>query len=177
MTWTYLDGFLIGEVGVGLEPGDFVRAEERPPEGDDRIGDLPRQEGLRAVLRARLTTNFRIQRLWLYNRLTVEARTRTFEEFDPFRDATFQHELSVEEAFAPMFRLARWDRFSQLWLYAEITVSGEVRFGLLDLRPSAGIIVEELFDGVTVNLDLYYSLRDSERVGGPGVLLFVWAYF
>lgn len=163
--WRYLDGFLVAGLWAGVEPGEFIRS--------DTSGD-GRDPGLRGVARLRLELNYRIAWLWLYNRATAEGRVRTFEERDPYRDAILGSELSFEEAFAPLIRVFSWSERSAAWLYAELTVAGEVRFGLLDLRPSAGVIVEDVLPGVTFDLDLYYSLRKASAVGGFGALFLVW---
>ncbi len=170
LEWRYLGGFLVSALQVGVEPGDYIRTD-RPTLDDGR------RPGFRAVARGRVELNWRFWRLWIYNRLTVEGRLRTFEERDPFRDAILGAELSFEEAFAPLFLVWRFSQRSAIWAYAEITVAAEVRFGLLDLRPSAGLILEEIWNGLTINLDVYRSLRDDSPVGGWGSLVFVWWRF
>lgn len=170
--YTLLDGFLVAEGWLGVEPGEFVSADVADPQGP--LSDLPRQAGLRGVARGRLTLNLRNDLFWLYNRLTVAGRVRSFAELDPFRAARLDTELSVEEAFAPMLRVASWGEESRLWMYGELTVEAEAHFGLLDLRPSAGLIAEEILDGVTVNLDIYRSFREGTRLEGFGALVFVW---
>ena len=170
---TLLQGFMINTLSLGVEPGEYVHADDGLTLLDAR-DNPPRRAGFRSVLRARSQLNFRPGWYWLYNRFTVEGRLRTFEELDPFRDGQFQTELTVEEAFAPMLRLATWSRGGALWAYTEITVSAEVSFGLLDLRPSAGVIIENLVPGLIINLDAYYGLRQDSAVEGFGVLAYVW---
>jgi hypothetical protein len=164
LEWRYLDGLLIGGLSLGAEPGAFIRATT--------IGD-ERELGVRALARARLELNLKLERVWLYNRFTAEGRLRSFAERDPYRDAILDRELSIEEAIAPLVAVARFSETSALWVYAELTVATEATFGLLDLRPSAGLIAEEIIDGVTLDLDFYYSLRDGP-IRGFGVLLFLW---
>jgi hypothetical protein len=161
----YGGGLHVANAWLGVEPGNYIRSSS---------AEDVRQPGLRGVLRLRSELNLRVDWWWIYNRLTFEGRLRTFEERDPFRDAILGTEIAIEEAFAPLVRVLSWGERSMLWLYAEITVAAEARFGVLDLRPSAGIIVEELLDGVTVDVDFYRSLRDDSPIGGYGVLVFVW---
>lgn len=161
----YKGGLHVANAWLGVEPGNFIRSSR---------SDDVREPGFRALLKLRSELNLRVDWWWIYNRVTLEGRLRTFEERDPFRDAILRQELSFEEAFAPLFRVLSWGDKSMLWLYAEITVAAEVQFGLLDLRPSAGVILEELFEGVTVDVDFYRSLRDDSPIGGYGVLVFVW---
>lgn len=167
LEWRYLGGFLVGGLWLGLEPGDFI---PKGQEGDSR------KPGLRGLCRGRLELNFKLERLWVYDRLTIEGRVRAFEERDPYRDAELGTELSVEEAIAPLFRIAGWGDRSALWIYAELTTAFEVDAGLLDFRPSGGLIVEEMLPGVTIDLDLYHSLR-SGSLRGWGSLVFVWWRF
>ena len=158
----WLGGFAVASGWLGVEPGEFLR---------DGEGDA-REPGLRGLARGRLELNYRPDWLWLYSRSTVEGRLRTFTEYDPYRDAVLGPELSFEQALAPLARVLELGD-AKLWLYVEGTVAVEVSAGLLDLRPSAGLIAEQLFRGVTVNLDLYYGLREGPLFG-PGALLFVW---
>jgi hypothetical protein len=164
LEWRYLGGFLIGGVWLGVEPGDYLPA---------RAATDARKPGLRGLLRARLEFNLKLERVWLYNRATVEGRVRTFEEHDPYRDAILGTELSFEEALAPLVKLFGWGPSTGLWVYAEITVAAEPSFGLLDARPSAGVILENLAPGLTVDVDVYRSLREGP-IHGNGVLVFVW---
>lgn len=162
---TYLGGFLRTSVKLGLEPGDFIRSEDRASER--------RRPGLRAVAKTRLEVNYRPDWLWIYSRSTLEARVRTFEEYDPYRDATLRHELAFEQALAPLFRVLEHGDDGRIWLYVEGTVLVEASAGLLDLRPSGGVIWENPIEGVTFDLDVYRGLRKGP-LEGWGVLLFVW---
>ncbi|MBI4819559.1 MAG: hypothetical protein HY791_25020 [Deltaproteobacteria bacterium] len=167
----YFGGLLVTTGWLGVEPGELIRAEDVPAAADPTIS-WPRRAALRGVARARAELNLRGELLWLYERLTVEGRVRTFEEYDPYRDVRLSTELTIESATAPMFRaLSCWD--ISVWIYAELTAQAGVDVGLLELKPSGGLIVEELFAGFTFNLDVYHSLRDGP-IGGPGALLYVW---
>lgn len=171
---TLAGGFLVTEGWLGVEPGEFVPATA---EVDPNLSfGLPRQPALRGVARGRMTLNLRTEGWWLYNRLTLTGRVRTTPELDPFRDAVLDAELALEEAFAPMRSLVRWgpERRRQLWVYAELSVEAEARAGLIDFRPSVGLIAEEIADGITLNLDIYRSFRDSPRLEGFGGLIFLW---
>lgn len=151
--------FVTGGLWLGIEPGFYVRATS--PDPDERSA------GLRGVARARIEVNLRGESLWLYSRSTAEGRLRSFAERDPYRDAVFDQELSAEQALA--FLVAPLPNF---WLYLEGTVAAAVDVGLLDLRPSAGIVLEAS-PSWTFDLDFYYSLREGP-LEGFGVLLFVW---
>lgn len=172
LRYTVLGGFLVAEGSLGVEPGALVPADVPDPEAP--LDELSRRPALRGVARGRLTLNLRDERFWLYDRLTLTGRVRTFAELDPYRAARLDEELSVENALAPMVQIARWGEASRLWAYAELTVEAEARAGLLDLRPSVGLIAEELLEGLTLDLDLYRSFREGTRLEGFGVLLFVW---
>ncbi len=176
----WLDGFLVGQLWLGVEPGDFIRCPEGgcPAPGPngaaarEALVDAPRRPGLRGLVRSRLELNLRRGDWWLYSRSTLEARLRSFTEYDPFRDVVLGTELSGEQAVAPLYRLVRLDGDRGLWAYAEWTVAAELRAGILDARPSVGVIWET-GGGVTIDLDLYYGLREG-RLGGPGALVFFW---
>lgn len=157
-------GLLTGSLWLGGEPGFFIPAEAQ---SDDRRG------GARALARARVELNLRSDRFWLYCRSTAEARARSFAERDPYRDAVFDRELSGEQALAVMFSPLRFGPDGALWVYVEGTIGGAVEQGLLDLRPSSGLVLEAPWSGWTFNADLYWSLREG-ALNGLGALFFVW---
>jgi len=164
LEWRYLDGFIVAGLSLGVEPGDFI------PEASDRTSRKP---GLRGLAKLRININYRHEWLWIYSRSTVVGRVRTFAEYDPFRAAVLGHELSAEQALAPMFRLFEYGEGSRLWVYVEGTIEGELSAGLLDVRPSAGLIYESVLPGVTLNVDVYRSFKAGPREGW-GALAFVW---
>ena len=163
---TVLGGFLIASGWVGWEPGWFIHAED----ADDP--DRPRAWGPRALARGRLELNLRNDHAWLYSRSTGLFRHRSFAEYDPYRGAVLDTEWSGEESIAVLG--CPWRQGPRhWWLYAELTLEAETHVGWLERMPRAGLLVEELAPGVTVDLDGYWSLMDAP-VGGPGVLGVIW---
>ena len=163
LQWRYLDGFLVADLQLAAEPGDFIRSSDRSR----------RVPGLRGMVRGRLEMNLRTDAFWLYTRSTAVGRVRTFEEYDPFIDVVLDNELTVEQAIAPMLHLFSSGDDTKLWLYVEGTVVAEVSRGLIEARPSVGMVYENLLDGFTINLDAYYGLKDG-ITEGFGLLLFAW---
>jgi hypothetical protein len=161
--WEYLGRFLYFENWLGFEPGQFVF------DGETSDRDL----GFRGVARSRLTVNYRPSWYWLYSRSTVEGRLRNFTENDIYRDVTLRNELTLEQATAALFRIHEFEDKASLWAYAETTVLVEASKGLLDLRPSGGLMYENIIPGLTLNLDAYYGLKDG-ILRGFGALLFMW---
>jgi len=152
--------------GAG-EPGWFVR-------GDDPDG--PRTFELRPLGRLQANLNLRNHRVWLYDRLTVWARNRSRDEFDPFRGATFTRglETSIENAVALMVSPGP-DRPRKNWFYVEATLEASRNIGWINQRAHVGTILEKLTPALTLNLDAYYSFVDT-RVGGPGAqFVLFWA--
>ena len=137
------------------------------------VGSEKREFAYRGTARSRLTINYRPSWYWLYSRSTVEGRVRNFVENDIFRDATLGTELSLEQATATLFRLYESDDESSLWAYGEFTLLTEMNNGVLDIRPSGGLLYENLSPGLTLNLDIYYGLR-SGIMQGLGALVFLW---
>ena len=163
LDWEYLGRFLYFENSVGVEPGKFIHAGET----DNR------DFGWRGVARSRLTVNYRPSWYWLYSRSTVEGRLRNFTENDIYRGAILSSELSFEQAIATLFRVYSYGENASIRAYAEMTTLAEASAGLLDLRPSGGIMYENILDGVTLNTDVYYGLQEG-TLGGLGVLFLVW---
>ena len=163
LDWKYLDGFLYFENWLGFEPGLFVFSGETEK----------REFAYRGTARSRLTVNYRPSWYWLYSRSTVEGRLRSFVENDIFRDAILKHELSLEQATATLFLLHKSEEDSSLWAYGEFTFVTELSNGVLDLRPSGGLLYENISPGLTLVLDIYYGLRPG-IMEGLGALIFVW---
>ena len=163
LDWKYLGGFLYFENWLGFEPGQYVFEGET----EDR------NFGYRGNARTRMTINYRPSWYWLYSRTTVEGRLRNFTENDIYRDAVLKEELSFEQATAGLFRLADFGDQSSLWAYGELTFLTEASAGILDVRPSGGLMYENVVPGLTLDLDIYYGLREGV-MKGLGALIFVW---
>ena len=163
LDWKYLDGFLYFENWLGFEPGQFVFEGETEK----------REFAYRGTARSRLTINYRPSWYWLYSRSTVEGRLRNFTENDIFRDVVLGSELSLEQATATLFRLYESKEDSSLWAYGEFTLLTEINNGFLDLRPSGGLLYENITPGLTLVLDIYYGLRPG-IMEGLGALVFLW---
>lgn len=160
---TVLGGFFVGSGWVGWEPGWFIPADD--PEGS-------RVWGPRALARARVEFNLRNDHFWVYTRSTGVFRDRAFPEYDPYRGAVLDTEWSGEQSVALLACPIRQGE-RRWWLYAELTLEAEAEAGWLERMPRAGLIVEQLVPGVTIDLDVYYSLM-GPPLGGLGVLGVVW---
>ena len=162
---TLLDGFVVATGQLAAEPGFFVRADD---------ADGPRRPALRPLARGRVEVNLRNDLLWLYSRSTGWTRSRSWAEYDPFRDQVFDAglELSGEQSGALMVSPSG-AATRKLWVYAEFTLEASTGPGWLDRMVRGGVIVEKLTPSVSIDLDLYYSFMDT-AVGGPGVLGVVW---
>src|SRR5262249_6760784 len=144
--------------------------------------------GLKTFLRAEGKLNLKLSSIWLYNRTTPVLRYRDFTEFDSRRDLTVKNEFSLTQADALLVRvwgdpqkpLPKKGFNPEGWVYAEYT--GEfvtdaetppAHPGIS--RPSLGLIAYAPFgwSGVTLDLDIYYSLLPGS-LSGPGGQLFVW---
>lgn len=203
LRYRYLGGLVDVLAGAGFEAGGYLqpRAGEEPPQTFAAAG--PRRGGLKEFARAEGKLNLKLDRLWIYGRLSPTLRWRDFTELDNRRAITIEDELSLGQAQAVLVRV--WGdpeekdtpgRFARAgWAYAEYTREAVTPFASQDARviqekalvvsrPSVGLIGYAPFgwERVTYNLDLYYSLVDENLfpgdpilgLGGPGAQLFVW---
>lgn len=156
---TLLGGFLVASASAGVEPGFFVRDDDR---------DGPRAFALRPLGRAQLELNVRDGHLWVYGRSNVLARNHPFAEWDPFRYRTFDGpELTHENALAVMASPTS-SPTRKPWFYVEGIAVDSWGLGAIDRNVRAGLIVEKLTPTISLDVDGYWSFMDN-GLGGPGV--------
>jgi hypothetical protein len=199
LRYRYLGGLIDVLAGVGAEGGSYYQiapGAERPA-SEDEAG--PKAAGLKTFARAEAKINLKLPRVWLYNRTTTIFRHRDFVEFDARRDLVAEGEFSLGQANALLFRvwgdpkapIPKRGYNREGWAYLEYTGEFVTTYQGSDSlsaaqagrepaisRPSAGLIAYAPFgwSGVTVNLDIYYSLLQG-ALDGPGGQLLVWWEF
>ena len=159
--WATDPAWLEAHVDLGFEPGFFLE-----------VGDESRELRWRAVVRGQVNLNLQLRDVWIYARSTALYRFRNFEEDDVFQKLRLRHELSFEQAVAPIFRLAGLAPGPALWVYPEYTI-GVIEGELQPHRASVGAILERWpSEAVMLNLDLFWSFVPG--LDGPGAILAWW---
>ena len=153
--------WLAMSVEGGVEPGFFRRE-----------GGTTRTLGARYFSRAQATMNLEWGRWRLYSRSTLLYRHRGFVEADPATGLRLpSHERAWEQATALLRRVG------DPWIYVEYTVGRIAGVATVPNRVSMGVITEEIGDeGLTMNLDLFYSFAPA-RLDGVGAIGAFWYAF
>jgi hypothetical protein len=206
LRYRYLGGLIDVLAGAGVEAGGYLQPTPGQPLPQTFEQAGPRKAGIKEFARAEAKLNLKLDKLWIYGRISPTARWRDFVELDNRRAVAVDDEFSLGSAAALLVRVwgdpADKDQPSRYaragWAYAEYTRETVTAFESDDPsispgkfvainRPSVGLIGYAPFgwERVTYNLDLYYSLADenlfpgdeSLGIGGPGAQLFVWVSY
>ena len=204
LRYRYLGGLVDVLAGVGAEGGTYYQLQ--PGQALTAYADLaPREFGIKRFARSEAKLNLKLDKVWLYGRLSPTYRARDYVELDTRRATVLQNEFSMGSAAALIVRAwgtpsdavaGDWNR--EGWVYVEYTRETVTRYASDDAlvadgkdlaisRPSAGIIGYAPFDWerVSYDLDLYYSLVDRNLfpetpylgLKGFGAQLFVWVNY
>jgi hypothetical protein len=204
LRYRYLEGLLDVMAAVGAEGGVYYQLQ--PGQLLPTYEGLPQKEfGIKRFARGEAKLNLKLDKVWLYGRVSPTYRARDYTEIETRRATVLQNELSLGSAAAIIVRVwgeptessaGDWNR--EGWAYVEYTRERVTRYasddGLVldgkDLaisRPSVGIIGYAPFGWkrVSYDLDLYYSLVDrnlfpetpSQSLKGFGAQLFVWVNY
>jgi hypothetical protein len=204
LRYRYLGGLVDVLAGVGAEGGGYYQLQ--PGQMLPTYEGLPQKEfGIKRFARSEAKLNLKLDKIWLYGRLSPTFRARDYVEIETRRATVLQNELSIGSAAALIVRAwgtptesvaGDWNR--EGWAYVEYTRENVTRYAtdnalvvdgkdLAISRPSVGIIGYAPFDWkrVSYDLDLYYSLVDrnlfpdtpSQNLKGFGAQLFVWVNY
>lgn len=169
-----LDGFLDLSLKTFLEPGFYLTLPAGTPiEAGRQLKDPgDRKIGLRWGASFGLSLNYRKGRLWLYSRNSAWAKSRLTPEYDTQSDAVVEKELGIETANA-VFIGFNPKSIRRYWVYGEFTYDAIKDTGTTVARPSAGFVVENLWRGAALDIDLNYGLRQGP-LNGFGVIIALW---
>lgn len=169
--WAY-GGFVSFNLQALVEPGFYLLLDAGATLDDARRLPDPasRRIGFRYGASAQLNVNYRKGRLWLYSRDTAWAKGRLAREYDTLADMAWDTELALELANAVFVNAWRGAR-RRLWLYAEYTHVMAVGNPVIAARPSVGLVIEQLWRGATLDVDLSYGLREGPTRGLGGILV------
>jgi len=166
--WIADPPFLEAHIDLAAEPGVYRQLDGLE---DDSFPE--RTFGWRRIARGQVNLNLRFGPWWIYSRTTGLGRYRDFVELDEFRSFRVGNEYSIEQATAPIYRVGTSGKGS-FWVYAEHTIGGVDHIGIAPHRVSTGVITERwLLDGLSMNVDVYWSFEETTG-RGAGVILAWW---
>ena len=116
-----------------------------------------------------LSLNYRTGRLWLYSRDSAWAKMRLDPEYGRTSDAVVDKELGFETANAVFLGINPKSQ-RRFWAYGEFTYDYVKDTGTTIARPSVGLVIENLWSGASIDIDVNYGLREGPLHGLGGIV-------